>query len=251
MSRSLLGFGLGQHFRHVQLQPGKRTKKTRLQCPCSQSFCDGETLVRSPAGSAEITRQVEIFTLSSHQMAPAGVVAHSSSWTLAAYELEESRRRRTRTSADFQNFLMDEGSKETKLSSFRRVRPLASRRGTGAVHKYWNWGLTLIASGHCVSFLPVSVPHGRCVGVLGLRIVVLHDVAASLVLTVAAPATDSGSSSGQFRTVSNWGLSRRRAVVHVTNRCQAKSRSRQLVVLWPCHVPNSLGRPVHGSYTIH
>ena len=46
--------------------------------------------VRSPAASAEMTRQVEISTLSSHQMAPAGVVAHSSSWTPAAYELEDS-----------------------------------------------------------------------------------------------------------------------------------------------------------------
>ena len=46
--------------------------------------------VRSPAGSAEMTRQVEISTLGAHHMAPAGVVAHSSSWTPAAYELEES-----------------------------------------------------------------------------------------------------------------------------------------------------------------
>ena len=59
--------------------------------------------------------------------------------------------------------------------------------GTGAVQKYWNRGLPLIASGHCVSFLPVSVPRGRFVGVLGLRIVV-QDVAASLGLAVAAAA---------------------------------------------------------------
>ena len=58
--------------------------------------------------------------------------------------------------------------------------------GTGAVQKYWNRGLSLIASGHCVSFLPVSVPRGR-VGVLGLRIVV-QDVAKSLGLAVAAAA---------------------------------------------------------------
>ena len=57
--------------------------------------------------------------------------------------------------------------------------------GTGAVQKYWNRGLPLIASGHCVSFLPVSVPRGR--SVLGLRIVV-QDVAASLGLAVAAAA---------------------------------------------------------------
>ena len=59
--------------------------------------------------------------------------------------------------------------------------------GTGAVQKYWNRRLPLVASGHCVSFLPVSVPRGRCVGVLGLRIVV-QDVAASLRLAVAAAA---------------------------------------------------------------
>ena len=59
--------------------------------------------------------------------------------------------------------------------------------GTGAVQKYWNRGLPLFASGHCVSFLPVSVPRGRCVGVLGLRFVV-QDVAASLGLAVAAAA---------------------------------------------------------------
>ena len=59
--------------------------------------------------------------------------------------------------------------------------------GTGAVQKYWNRGLPLFASGHYVSFLPVSVPRGRCVGVLGLRFVV-QDVAASLRLAVAAAA---------------------------------------------------------------
>ena len=37
-----------------------------------------------------MTRQVEISTLSAHQMAHGGVVAHTSSWTPAAYELEES-----------------------------------------------------------------------------------------------------------------------------------------------------------------
>ena len=40
--------------------------------------------------SAEITRQVDYFTLGAHQMAHAGVAAHSSSWTPAAYEPEES-----------------------------------------------------------------------------------------------------------------------------------------------------------------
>ena len=46
--------------------------------------------VWSSAASAEMTRQVEISTLSAHQMAHGGVVPHSSSWTLAACELEES-----------------------------------------------------------------------------------------------------------------------------------------------------------------
>ena len=46
--------------------------------------------VRSPTASAEMTRQVEISTLSAHQMALAGVVAHTNSWTPAAYEPEES-----------------------------------------------------------------------------------------------------------------------------------------------------------------
>ena len=45
--------------------------------------------VWSSAASAEMTRQVEISTLSAHQMAHGGVVPHSSSWTPAAYELEE------------------------------------------------------------------------------------------------------------------------------------------------------------------
>ena len=44
----------------------------------------------SPDFSAEMTRKVEISTLSAHQMAHGGVVPHSSSWTPAAYELGES-----------------------------------------------------------------------------------------------------------------------------------------------------------------
>ena len=71
--------------------------------------------VQGSAASAEMTRQVEISTLSAHQLAPAGIVAHSSSWTPAAFELEESG---TPTSVVFQNFLMEEGSKETKLRTF-------------------------------------------------------------------------------------------------------------------------------------
>ena len=63
--------------------------------------------VRSPAASAEMSRQVEIFTLSAHQMAPVGVVAHSSSWTPAA-----SRRSRDepRHEIMFQTFVMNERS---------------------------------------------------------------------------------------------------------------------------------------------
>ena len=75
--------------------------------------------VRTPAGSAEITLQVQISTLSSHQMAPAGVVAHSSSWTRVAYELEEcASPEEASHEVLFQNFLMVGGSKETRLCTF-------------------------------------------------------------------------------------------------------------------------------------
>ena len=57
--------------------------------------------------------------------------------------------------------------------------------GTGAVQKYWNRGLPLIASGH--SFLSGAIHRGGFVGLLGLRIVVQVD-AASLGLAVAAVA---------------------------------------------------------------
>ena len=53
--------------------------------------------------------------------------------------------------------------------------------GTGAVQKYWNRGLPLIASGH--SFLSGAIHRGGFVGLLGHRI-----VAASLGLAVAAVA---------------------------------------------------------------
>ena len=75
--------------------------------------------VRTLAGSAEITRQVDISTLSAHQMAPAGVVAHSSSWTRAACELEEcASSSEASHEVLFQNFLMVGGSKETKMRTF-------------------------------------------------------------------------------------------------------------------------------------
>ena len=57
--------------------------------------------------------------LSSHQMAPAGVVAHSSSWTPAAYELEEcASSEEASHEVLFQNFLIVGGSKETMLCTF-------------------------------------------------------------------------------------------------------------------------------------
>ena len=66
--------------------------------------------------------------------------------------------------------------------------------GTGAVQKYWNRGLPFFATDHYVSFLPVSVPRGRFVGVrtlrrhsgLLLRQQQCFDVAASLMSAVAA-----------------------------------------------------------------
>ena len=69
--------------------------------------------------SAEMARQVEISTLSAHQMARGGVVAHSSSWTRAAYELEEcSSSEEASHEVLFQNFLMAGGSKEIRLCTF-------------------------------------------------------------------------------------------------------------------------------------
>ena len=60
-----------------------------------------------------------ISTLNAHQMAPAGVVAHSSSWTPAAYELEEcASSEEASHEVLYQNFLMVGGSKETRLCTF-------------------------------------------------------------------------------------------------------------------------------------
>ena len=66
---------------------------------------------------------VEISTLSAHQVANAGVVAHSSSWTPAAYELEESSPPSCVLSLldsapDHGSELPEKGSKETRLSAF-------------------------------------------------------------------------------------------------------------------------------------
>ena len=121
-------------------------------------------------------------------MAPAGVVAHSSSWTPAAYELEEcSSSEEASHEVLYQNFLMVWREQGDKVVYVLTGPTACKPPGTGAVQKYWNRGLPLFASGHYVSFLPVSVPRGRCVGVLGLRFVV-QDVAASLWLAVAAAA---------------------------------------------------------------
>ena len=111
-------------------------------------------------------------------MAHGGVVAHTSSWTPAAYELEESP-----PPSDFRIGGLSEladGSREQKDKVVYVLMGLTAGKppGTGAVQKYWNRGLPLIASRHCVSFLPVSVP----------RRIVVRDVAASLGLAVAAAA---------------------------------------------------------------
>ena len=114
-----------------------------------------------------------------------------------------SPRRGTPTSAVFQNFLMEEGSKETKVEYVLTDPTTGKPPGTGAVQKYWKRGPPLIASGPVVSLLPDpalrdgfsvacsllsgSMHRGGFVGVLGLRIVV-QDVAASLGLAVAAAA---------------------------------------------------------------
>ena len=52
-------------------------------------------------------------------MAPPGVVAHPSSWTPAAYELEEcSSSEEASHEVMYQNFLLVGGSKETRLCTF-------------------------------------------------------------------------------------------------------------------------------------
>ena len=88
----------------------------------------------------------------------------------------------------FQNFLMVGGSKETRLCTFRRVRPLASRTRTGAVYNTGSRVFLLLPAVTVYSFLPGFFLRDGCLHVLGLRFVVLHDVAASLALTVAAAA---------------------------------------------------------------
>ena len=124
--------------------------------------------VRSLTASAEMTRQVEISTLSAHQMAYGGVVADTSSWTPAAFELEESA-----------PWNSDVGGLSELLDGRREqgIRPLASRWEPGRCRNTGNEDFLLLFSG--------SMHRGGFVGVLGLRIVV-QDVAASLMSAVAA-----------------------------------------------------------------
>ena len=103
--------------------------------------------VRSPTASAEMTRQVEISTLSARQMAHGGVVAHTSSWTPAAYELEES----APWSSDIGGLseLLDGRREQGDKVEYVLADPTTGKPpGTGAVQKYWNRGLPLTASGH-------------------------------------------------------------------------------------------------------
>ena len=59
---------------------------------------------------------MDISTLSAHQIALGGVVAHPSSWTRAAYELEEcASSEEASHKVLFQEFLILGGSKETRL----------------------------------------------------------------------------------------------------------------------------------------
>ena len=113
--------------------------------------------VRSSTASAEMTRQVEISTLSAHQMAHAGVVAHTSSWTPAASELEES-------SPPLDSHISSlpeapDGKKGVKGQGY--VHSDGSdrwqrRRVPGRCNKYWNRGLPRVASGPCCPPSPWS-----------------------------------------------------------------------------------------------
>ena len=97
---------------------------------------------------------MEISTLSAHQMAHGGVVAHTSSWTPAACELEESSPlSRVLTSLgsarDHGSELPDGWREQGDKVVYVLTDPTAGTPpGTGAVQKYWNRGLPLIASVH-------------------------------------------------------------------------------------------------------
>ena len=62
------------------------------------------------------------------------------------------------------------------------------RRGLGRCKNTGTEDSLLLPAVTAVSFLPGSVPRGRCVGVLGLRFALFQDVATSFRLTVAAAA---------------------------------------------------------------
>ena len=96
-----------------------------------------------------MTRQVEISTLSAHQMAHAGVVAHTSSWTPAACEPEES----APWNSDVGGLPVlpvgrrEQGDKVVCILMGLTAGNAAGYRG-GAI-KYWNRGLPRVASGPC------------------------------------------------------------------------------------------------------
>ena len=105
--------------------------------------------VRSSTASAEMTRQVEISTLSAHQMAHTGVVAHTSSWTPAAYELEESSPPLDShigglpEAPDKKKGVKGQGCVHSGSDRWQR------RRVPGRCNKYWTRGLPRVSSGPC------------------------------------------------------------------------------------------------------
>ena len=127
--------------------------------------------MRSSTASAEMTRQVEISTLSAHQMAHGGVVAHTSSWTPAAYELEESSPPLdSHTPAAYE---LEESSPPLDSHIGGLPEPPDGRReqgdkdecvlmgltagnAAGRCNKYWNRGHPRVASGPCCPPSPWS-----------------------------------------------------------------------------------------------
>ena len=90
---------------------------------------------------------MEISTLSAHQMAHGGLVAHTSSWTPAAYELEESAL--WNSDVGGLSELLDGRREQGDKVEYVLTDPTTGKPPeTGAVQKYWNRGLPLIASGH-------------------------------------------------------------------------------------------------------
>ena len=87
----------------------------------------------------------------------------------------------------FQKFLMDEGSKETRLSTFWRIRPLANHGGRGSAEI-----LEPRSSSCCQRSLSTLSSLLHCVVMVSMFrdfwFILPQCVAASLVLTVAAAA---------------------------------------------------------------